>query len=89
VTSNLGAKPCFLKQLAYQPQRRPAVAPPLNQHVEDLAFVVDARHRYIRSPAIRTTISSRCQRLLGRGLHHRSRRAITGPNFSTQHRTVS
>jgi hypothetical protein len=26
-----------------------------------------ARHRYIRSPAIRTKISSRCYRLLGRG----------------------
>jgi hypothetical protein len=29
-------------------------------------------------PAIRTTISSGCQRLLGRGRHRRSRRAITG-----------
>jgi hypothetical protein len=37
---------------------------------------------------IRTTISSRCQRLLGRE-RHRSRRAITGPNFSTQLRIVS
>jgi hypothetical protein len=34
----------------------------------------------------RTTILSRCQRLLGRGRHRRSRRAITGPNFSTQYR---
>ena len=33
-----------------------------------------ARHRYIRSPAIRTTISSRCQRSLGRGRRWRSRR---------------
>ena len=48
-----------------------------------------ARHRYIRSPAIRTTISSRCQRSLGRGRRPHSRRAITGPNFSTQRRTVS
>jgi hypothetical protein len=40
-----------------------------------------ARQRYIRSPAIRTTSSCRCQRLLGRGRRRRSRRAITGPNF--------
>jgi hypothetical protein len=30
----------FLEQLAHQPQR-PGVAPALNQHVEDLALVVD------------------------------------------------
>src|SRR6202030_3077825 len=48
-----------------------------------------ARQRYIRLPAIRTTISSRCQRSLGRGRRRRSRRAIPGPNFSTQRRTVS
>jgi hypothetical protein len=43
----------------------------------------------IRSPAMRTTISSRCHRLLGRGRRRRNRRAITGPNLSTQLRTVS
>src|SRR6516162_5562110 len=48
-----------------------------------------ARHRYIRFPAIRTTISSRCHRALGRGRPCRSLRAISGPNFSTQRRTVS
>src|SRR5216683_1192054 len=47
-----------------------------------------ARHRYIRLPAIRTTISSRCHRSLGRGRHRRSFRAIPGPNFRTQRRTV-
>jgi len=31
----------LLEQLAHQPQRRPAVASALNQHVEDLALVVD------------------------------------------------
>jgi hypothetical protein len=46
-------------------------------------------HRYIRLPAIRTIISSRCHRSLGRGRRRRNRRAITGPNFSTQLRTVS
>src|SRR5437588_4321678 len=38
------------------------------------------RHRYIRFPAIRTTISSRCHRALGRGRPCRSLRAISGPN---------
>ena len=41
VTSNFGTKPLLLEKLAHQPQRRPAVAATLDQHVEDLAFVVD------------------------------------------------
>jgi hypothetical protein len=40
-----------------------------------------ARHRYIHLPAIRTTISSRCQRSLGRERHRRTRRAIIGSEF--------
>jgi hypothetical protein len=48
-----------------------------------------ARHGYIHLPAIRTTISSRCQRSLGRERHRHTRRAIIGPNFTTQLRTVS
>src|SRR6516225_9755609 len=40
-------------------------------------------------PAIRTTISSRCQQLLGRGRYRRNRRAIIGPNFNTQLGTLS
>jgi hypothetical protein len=61
-----------------------------DEHVKDLAFVVDgARHRYIRFLAMRTTISSRCHRALGRGRPSRSLRAISGPNFRTQRRTVS
>jgi group II intron reverse transcriptase/maturase len=52
---------------AHQPQRRPAVASALDQHVEDLALVVDGPPEIIRSPAIRITISSRGQRVLGRG----------------------
>ena len=31
----------LLEQLAHQPQRRPGVAPALDQQVEDLALVVD------------------------------------------------
>ena len=34
-------KSLFLKKLAHQPQRRPAVTPALNQHVEHLAFMID------------------------------------------------
>ena len=83
-----GRETFLLDQLAHQPQRRPTIAPALNQHVEDLAFVVDGTPQYVRSPAIRTTISSRCQRLLGRGRRRRSRRAITSPNFDTRRRTV-
>jgi hypothetical protein len=41
----------------------------------------------MRLPAIRITISSKCQRLLGRGRPRRIRRAIKGPNFSTQRRS--
>ena len=34
-------KPLLPEKLAHQPQRRPAVAATLDQHVEDLAFVVN------------------------------------------------
>src|SRR5215467_6708836 len=37
----VGSEALLLEQLAHQSQRRPSVAPTLNQHVEDLAFVVD------------------------------------------------
>ena len=47
------------------------------------------RRWVLKFGAIRTTISSRCHRALGRGRPCRSLRAISGPNFSTQRRTVS
>ena len=31
----------LLEQLAHQPQRRPAIAAALDQHVQDLALVID------------------------------------------------
>ena len=34
-------KPLLSEKLAHQPQRRPAVAATLDQHVEDFAFMVD------------------------------------------------
>jgi hypothetical protein len=66
----------------------PAYLGGLNKHVENLALVVDGATIH-PLPAIRTTISSRCHRALGRGRPCRSLRAISGPNFSTQRRTVS
>jgi len=51
--------------------------------------MINGAHNYIRRPAIRTTISSRCHRSLGREQRCRSLAAIVGPNFSTQRRTVS
>src|SRR5215471_5034104 len=84
-----GDEALLLEQLAHQPQRRPTVPSALDQHVENLALVVDGTPENIRLPAIRSTISSKCQRSLGRGRRWRSRRAIAGPNFSTQRRTVS
>jgi hypothetical protein len=46
VTSNFGYqqfrhKPLLSGKFAHQPQRCPAVAATLDQHVEDLAYVVD------------------------------------------------
>ena len=36
-----GCKSLLLEQLAHQPQRRPSVAPTMDQHIEDLALVID------------------------------------------------
>jgi len=36
-----GGEAVLLEQLAHQPQRRPTVAPTLNERIKDLAFVVD------------------------------------------------
>ena len=36
-----GCEALLLEQLAHQPQRRPTVAPTLNERIKDLAFVVD------------------------------------------------
>ena len=48
-----GREALLLEQLAHQPQRRPTIAPALNQHVEDLALVVDGTpqiHSLARDP---------------------------------------
>ena len=67
----LGREALLLEKLAHQPQRSPAVAPALDQHVEDLALMVDgtpqvhplagdADHHLIQMPSVarpRTTPS--------------------------------
>src|SRR5437764_3736678 len=77
------------EQLAYELDGCALIPSALNKDFENLALIIDRRHRYICLPAIRTTISSRCQLLLGRGRPHRSLRAIIGPTFSTHLHTVS
>ncbi len=78
-----GCEGLLPEQLAHEPQGGALIAPALNQY--DLALVIDGTPQ-IR-PLAGTTISSRCHRKLGRGRRSRSRRATTGPNFSTQRRT--
>jgi hypothetical protein len=76
-------------QFAHELDGSAPVSPALNQDVENLAFLIDGApqiHPFARDP---DTISSRCHRSLGRGRTCRSRRAIIGPNFSTQLRTLS
>jgi hypothetical protein len=60
----------------------------VRRYVEDLAFAIDGTPQIHPLAGDATTISSRCHRQLGRGRRSRSRRATTGPNFSTQRRTV-
>src|SRR5215831_3431589 len=78
----------LLEQLAHQPQRRPRVASTLDQHVENLALVIDGTpqihplagdeyHHLVQMPAIARPRATLAQP-----------RAIAGPNFSTQRRTV-
>jgi len=58
-----GCEALLLEQLAHQPQRRPSVASALDQHVEDLALMVDGtpeihplagdpHHHLVEMPAI-------------------------------------
>jgi hypothetical protein len=78
----------FPEQLAHQPECRALVAAAVNQHVENLALVIDGApqvhpfagnpdHHLVEVPA------------LGRGRDRRSLRVKPGPNFKTRRRTVS
>jgi hypothetical protein len=62
--------PAFDK-LAHQPRRRSAVAAALYLRVDDTAFVIGGTPE-IHPHTGRTTISSNCHRLLGRGRYPRS-----------------
>ena len=79
-------KPLLLEQLAHQPQRRPGVAPALNQHVEDLALVVDGtpevhplagdpHHHLVKMPAVARSMAMLAQPSRDRGteLQHQRR----------------
>src|ERR1700737_1256373 len=79
--SNLGANPCFLSSLRISRTAARVSRRRWMSMSNTSPWWWTARRRYIRSPGSRTTVSSRCQRSLGRGRRWRSRRAIAGPNF--------
>jgi hypothetical protein len=85
----LRRKALLAEQLAHELDGCAFVRSALNKDFENLAFMIDRAPQVYVLPATRTTISSTCQRLLGRGRLRRSLRAIIGPNFNTQLRTVS
>jgi len=89
VTTTLGAKPCFLSSLRVSFLAAALFCLRCTRTSRTSPSSSTARHRYIRLPPMRTTISSRCHRELGRGRRRRSRRANAGPNFSTQRQMVS
>jgi hypothetical protein len=73
------ARSLAFEKLAHQPQRRALVAAALDEHIEDLAFVIRG------APQIHPTTGDpnnhfvERHRLLGRGRRCRSLRAIIGP----------
>src|ERR1700746_2262085 len=96
----LGGEALLLEQLAHQPQRRPAVAATLDQHVEDLALVIDgapeirplagdAHHHLVQMPAIARPRATLAQPSRDRGteLQHPSPHRFVGdvePSFGQQ-----
>ena len=90
----------LLEQLAHQPQRRPTVASALDQHVEDLALVIDgapeirplagdAHHHLVQMPAIARPRATLAQPSRDRGteLQHPSPHRFVGdvePSFGQQ-----
>ena len=89
VTSNFGAKPLLSEKLAHQPQRRPGVGENLDQHVEDLAFVVDGTPEVHPLAGDPNNHLVQLPSIARAGTALPQLRAIRGPNFSTQRRTVS
>lgn len=84
-----GSKALLLEQLTHELPGRRLVPRRWTRTSSTSTSSWTARHRYIRRPAIRTTISSRCQRGLGLHRSRRRRRATAGPNFRTRRRIVS
>jgi hypothetical protein len=70
-------KPLLSEELAHQPQRRPAVAATLYQHVEDLAFVVH------RTPEIHLLAGDPDHQASGAGQLHP--RALSEPDVILSH----
>src|SRR6516162_8113260 len=68
-----GTKPCFLSSLRSKRSADRLSRLRWTSMSRTSPSSSTARHRYIRSPAMRTTISSKCQRSLGRGRRWRSR----------------
>ena len=93
-------KPLLLEQLAHQPQRRPGVASALDQHVEDLALVIDGtpqihplagdpHHHLVEMPAIARPRATPTQPSCDRGteLQHPAPHRFVGdvkPSFGQQ-----
>jgi hypothetical protein len=71
VTSNFGANPCFLRSLRISRNAARLSRPRCTSMSRTSPSWSTTRQSYIRSPAMRTTISSRCHRLLGRGRRRR------------------
>src|SRR4029077_19165330 len=79
----------FAEQLAHQLDGRRPISTTLDQDLEDLALVVDGTpqiHLLARDPDDHFV---EIQRSLGRGRRGRKPRAFSGPNLSTQLRTLS
>jgi hypothetical protein len=57
----------LLEQLSHKLERGALITPGLDEDIQDLPVLVDARHRYMGFPPIETNISSRCHWECGRG----------------------
>src|SRR6266436_300444 len=93
-------KALLLEQLAHQPQRRPGVASALDQHVEDLALVVDGtpqihplagdpHHHLVKVPAVARSMATLAPPSRDRGTEfpHPAPHACVGdvePSFGQQ-----
>lgn len=83
------AKPCFLTSLCMSFSAGGLSRRRCTSMSRNLALVIDCAPEVHLPTAIRTTISSRCHRSLGRGRRFRDLCATVAPNFRTQRRTVS